>query len=150
MLYPLHALNLNMLQVKGRSDVYLILEIVKKTIAVGPLLLGIFINIYWMLIGSVFTGFIAYYLNGHYSGREISYPCREQVRDIMPTFLISMAMAATVYAMSFLEISVFIVFPLQLIVGFGMMIGMYELFKLNEYKELKKIVLGYLKGRKDE
>ena len=150
MLYPLHALNLNMLQVKGRSDVYLILEIVKKTIAVGPLLLGIFINIYWMLIGSVFTGFIAYYLNGHYSGREISYPCREQVRDIMPTFLISMAMAATVYAMSFLEISVFIVFPLQLIVGFGMMIGMYELFKLDEYKELKKIVFGYLKGRNDE
>ena len=151
MLYPLHALNLNMLQVKGRSDVYLILEIVKKTIAVGPLLLGIFINIYWMLIGSVFTGFIAYYLNGHYSGREIDYPCREQVRDIMPTFLISLTMAAAVYALTFLKISVFVIFPLQLIVGFGLIIGLYEMFKLEEYNELKQIVRGFIKkGRKDE
>lgn len=150
MLYPLHALNLNMLQVKGRSDVYLILEIVKKTIAVGPILLGIFINIYWMLIGSVFTGFIAYYLNGHFSGREIDYPCREQLRDIIPSFLLSMMMAVVVFLITFVKISVFVVFPLQLIIGFAMMIGLYELFKLEEYFELKKIVLGYLKGRKDE
>lgn len=145
MLYPLHALNLNMLQVKGRSDVYLILEIVKKTIAVGPILLGIFINIYWMLIGSVFTGFIAYYLNGHFSGREIDYPCREQVRDIMPSFLISLTMALAVFALSFIQISPFVVFPLQLILGFGMMIGMCEMLKLSEYQELKKIVIGFIK-----
>ena len=147
MLYPLHALNLNMLQVKGRSDVYLILEIVKKTIAVGPILLGIFINIYWMLIGSVFTGFIAYYLNGHYSGREIDYPCREQVLDIMPTFLISLSMAAVVFAMSYLNISAFVIFPLQLIVGFGIMIGLCEMLKLNEYQELKSVLLGFIKKR---
>ena len=149
MMYPLHALNLNMLQVRGRSDVYLILEIVKKTIAVGPILLGIFINIYWMLIGSVFTGFIAYYLNGHYSGREIDYPCREQVVDIMPTFLISLTMAAIVFAMSLLDISAFVIFPLQLIVGFGLMIGLCEIFKLNEYQELKGVLLGFVKKRKN-
>ena len=63
MLYPLHAINLNMLQVQGRSDLFLKLEIIKKIVAVGPLLLGIFVGIYWMLIGSVMTGFFAYYLN---------------------------------------------------------------------------------------
>ena len=150
MLYPLHALNLNMLQVKGRSDVYLILEIVKKTIAVGPILLGIFINIYWMLIGSVFTGFIAYYLNGHFSGREIDYPCREQIKDIMPSFLISLAMATVVYAISYLKISVFVIFPLQLVVGFAMMIGMCEMFKLNEYQELKSVFKGFFKKSGNE
>lgn len=148
--YPLHALNLNMLQVKGRSDIYLVLEIVKKIIAVGPILLGIFINIYWMLLGSVFTGFIAYYLNGHFSGKEIGYPCREQVRDIMPAFLISILMMAVVYALTFLKISVFVIFPLQLVVGFGMMIGLYEIFKLSEYQELKKIVLSFIKDKKNE
>lgn len=145
MLYPLHALNLNMLQVKGRSDVYLILEIVKKTIAVGPILLGIFINIYWMLAGSVFTGFISYYLNGHFSGREIDYPCREQIRDIMPSFVISFTMAIAVYALSFIKISPYVVFPLQFILGFGMMIGMCEILKLSEYQELKNIVVGFIK-----
>ena len=44
-LYPLHAINLNMLQVQGRSDIFLSLEIAKKIIAIGPICLGIFIDI---------------------------------------------------------------------------------------------------------
>ena len=35
MLYPLHAINLNMLQVQGRSDLFLKLEIIKKIIAIA-------------------------------------------------------------------------------------------------------------------
>lgn len=42
MLYPLHAINLNILQVKGRSDLYLKLEIIKKIIAVITIFIGIF------------------------------------------------------------------------------------------------------------
>ena len=56
MLYPLHAINLNMLQVQGRSDLFLRLEIIKKCIAVIPLCLGIFVGIYWMLWGSLCAG----------------------------------------------------------------------------------------------
>ena len=41
MLYPLHAINLNILQVKGRSDLYLKLEIIKKIIAVITIFIGI-------------------------------------------------------------------------------------------------------------
>lgn len=51
MLYPLHAINLNILQVKGRSDLFLKLEIIKKTIAVFPILIGIFYGIEYMLWG---------------------------------------------------------------------------------------------------
>ena len=61
MLYPLHAINLNILQVKGRSDLFLKLEILKKIIAVGPIIVGIFYGIEYMLWGSVFTSFIAYF-----------------------------------------------------------------------------------------
>ena len=53
MLYPLHALNLNMLQVQGRSDLFLKLEIIKKCAAVIPLLIGVFGVLFPMLI-SVF------------------------------------------------------------------------------------------------
>ena len=68
-----------MLQVQGRSDLFLKLEIVKKIIAVGPLLLGIFVGIYWMLIGSVLTGFFAYYLNARYSGPFLKYSITEKI-----------------------------------------------------------------------
>lgn len=57
MLYPLHAINLNMLQVKGRSDLFLKLEIIKKVIAILPISLGVFYGIEVMLLGSVFVSF---------------------------------------------------------------------------------------------
>ena len=141
MLYPLHAINLNMLQVKGRSDLFLKLEIVKKTIAVIPVLLGIFINIYWMLIGSVFTGFISYYLNAFYSGRFLNYSISEQIRDILPSFCSALFMSMIVFTISFIPISPFILLPVQLIVGFFIIWGIFEWQKLDEYNEIKQIIL---------
>lgn len=56
MLYPLHAINLNILQVEGRSDIFLKLEIIKKIIGIGPIILGIFYGIEPMLWGAFSFG----------------------------------------------------------------------------------------------
>lgn len=141
MLYPLHSLNLNMLQVQGRSDLFLKLEIIKKIIAIGPLLLGIFVNIYWMLGGSVVTGCIAYYLNAYYSGPFLNYSIKEQVKDILPSFGVAVAMAVPVYAMSFIPLNPFILLPLQILSGAIITLVICEATKLPEYIELKGIVM---------
>ncbi len=144
MLYPLHSLNLNMLQVQGRSDLFLKLEIIKKAVAVGPILLGIFVNIYWMLIGSVFTGFISYYLNAYYSGPAIGYSIKEQIIDVLPSFGIALFMATVVFIMSFIPLSPFILFPLQIVVGAAIAIGLSKKIKLSEYIELEDIAKKFL------
>ena len=144
MLYPLHSMNLNMLQVQGRSDLFLRLEIIKKVIAVGPILLGIFVNIYWMLIGSVFTGFISYYLNAYYSGPAIGYSIKEQITDILPSFGVALFMAAIVFIMSFIPLSPFIIFPLQIAVGAAIAIGMSKKLQLPEFIELEDIAKNFL------
>lgn len=141
MLYPLHAINLNMLQVQGRSDLFLKLEIIKKAIAVIPLLLGIFIDIYWMLWGSVFAGMFAFYLNSYYSGKLLNYSTTDQVKDILPSFGIAAIMAIITYLVSLLPLSPFILLPLQIIVGAVITIVLCETIKLEEYKELKSIAL---------
>ena len=61
--YPLHALNLNILAVKGRSDLFLGLEIVKKIISLGPLFIGATIGIIPMLFACIITCIISYFLN---------------------------------------------------------------------------------------
>ncbi len=147
MLYPLHALNLNMLQVQGRSDLFLRLEIIKKCIGVIPLCLGVFVNIYYMLIGSVFTGFFAYYLNAYYSGPALDYSIKEQVKDILPSFGISFIMALMVYAISFVPVSPFILFPLQVLAGAFITIILCKITKLPEYKEIEGIALNFLKRK---
>ena len=139
MLYPLHALNLNMLQVQGRSDLFLKLEIIKKCIAIVPIMLGIFIDIYWMIWGSVFTGMFAYYLNSYYSGKFLNYSILLQIKDILPSFGVGAVMAIFTYSLSLLTISPFILLPLQLFVGISMTIVLCEFLKLPEYIEVKSI-----------
>ena len=149
MLYPLHAINLNMLQVKGRSDLFLILEIVKKIIAIGPIILGIFIGIKAMLLGSVFTGFIAYYLNSYYSGRDLEYGIKEQISDILPSFFIALSMAVIVWTISLINISPFILLPLQILAGIIIIFTIGETTKNNEYMELKGILTSTIKKIKN-
>lgn len=141
MLYPLHSLNLNMLQVQGRSDLFLRLEIIKKIIAIGPLFFGIFVNIYWMLGSSVVTGLIAYYLNAYYSGPFLNYSIKEQIKDILPSFGVSMMMAIPVFAMSFIPLNPIILLSLQIILGTAITIGICEATKLPEYLEIKGIAM---------
>ena len=144
-LYPLHAINLNMLQVQGRSDLFLKLEIVKKIIAVGPLLLGIFIDIDWMLWGSLVTSIIAYFLNARYSGALIGYSIKAQVMDILPSFGIAAVMAACVSPLSLLNLRSIWILLVQLCAGAAIVIGLCEAFRLPEYLEIKDIALGFLR-----
>lgn len=143
-LYPLHAINLNMLQIQGRSDLFLILEIIKKVIAVGPICLGIFVNIYWMLIGSIVSGIISFFLNAYYSGRELDYSSLRQLKDVAPSFLVSMSVAISVYFVKYLPISNYIVLLVQIAVGSVVFFTICEVTRIEEYIELKGICISYL------
>ena len=147
-LYPLHAINLNMLQVQGRSDLFLKLEIVKKIIAVGPLLLGIFIDIDWMLWSSLATSIIAYFLNARYSGTLIGYPIRAQIKDILPSFGVAAVMAACVWPLALLDLRPIWMLLVQLCAGATVTIGLCEALRLPEYAEIKDTALGFLRRNK--
>ena len=145
MLYPLHALNLNILQVKGRSDLCLKLEIIKKTIAAGPIIIGIYCGIEYMLWGSVVSSFIAYFLNSYYSAELLDYPTVEQLKDILPTFITSFAVAFIMWCVSLLDWSVYLLLPIQLVLGILLAFYSYEKLNLPEYLELKQLVISLLK-----
>lgn len=140
-LYPLHAINLNMLQVQGRSDIFLNLEIVKKLIAVGPLSLGIFVNIYWMLIGSIIVGVLSFFLNSYYTGKSLGYSSWMQVKDIIPSYSISLIIACAVFFFKYLPISYWIILPIQLLTGGLLLLVICEKTGLSEYNEVKGIII---------
>lgn len=148
MLYPLNAINLNMLQVQGRSDLFLKLEIIKKIILIGPILLGVFVGIYWMLIGSVITGFISYFLNSYYSGRFLCYSIKEQVKDILPSFCLSLAVSAVIFLFSMLSINSWVILSLQLVCGALLIITLSKLFKIREYFAIVDIIHSFIKRNK--
>jgi len=140
-LYPLHAINLNMLQVQGRSDIFLYLEIIKKIIAIGPLCIGIFFDIYWMLVASIITGVISFFLNSYYTGKKLGYSSWKQLKDVAPSYGVALAIAISVYFLKYLPFSHWVVLPVQIAVGILVFFAVCETTKLNEYIEIKNIAL---------
>lgn len=140
-LYPLHAINLNMLQVEGRSDIFLYLEIVKKILAIGPICIGIFVNIYWMLVASIIVGIISFFLNSYYSGKTLHYSSWMQIKDIAPSYAVALAIAISIYFFKYFPISSWIILPLQLGVGVIVFLAICRMTKLQEFEEVKQIVL---------
>ena len=145
-LFPLHAINLNMLQVKGRSEIFLKLEVVKKFIGIPSLLIGVFVSIHWMLFAWIVSGLVSYYLNAYYSGRLIGYSFREQLKDLSPSFSISMLMAVVVYLLSFINYSNIIVLGLQISVGAVIVVVLCRYFKLEEYYECIEMAKTYIRS----
>lgn len=143
-LYPLHAINLNMLQVQGRSDLFLGLEIIKKVICLAPLFVGAFVGIMPMLWVNMLVGIIVYFLNSHYSGRLLGYSSWMQLRDIAPSYGLALAIALSVWFLKYLPLNYWIILPLQFVMGTGVFFTICKKFKMIEYKEIMEI----LKNRK--
>ena len=148
--YPLQAINLNMLQVQGRSDIFLYLEIIKKIIALGPLVIGIFFNIYYMLVASVVTNIISYFLNSYYTGKKLNYNSWMQLKDVSGDYGIAFGVAISVFFLKYLPISYWLILPLQIFLGIIVFFVICELTKLDEYLELKSIVMSAFKKYKNK
>jgi len=142
MFYPLHALNLNMLQVQGRSDLFLKLEIIKKILAVPIIIIGILWGIKVMIAGMMVNTIIAYYLNSYWSGRMISYSFKQQVKDIFPSFILAASVSILVFGLGYiLPFTSWIKLIIQVLAGAILTIIICELIKFRDYVFLKEIIL---------
>src|SRR5690625_808286 len=102
LLYPIHAINLNILKVKNRSDLFLYLELIKKVILTVLIILAFIIgnSIEDLIFALIVQSFFALIINTYFSGREINYPLRQQLKDMLPSFVNSVIMALIVYYIS--------------------------------------------------
>lgn len=143
--YPLHAINLNMLQVQGRSDLFLGLEIIKKIIGLAPLFVGAFVGIFPMLYATVIINVTSYFLNSYFPGKLLGYTSWKQIKDITPSFGASLMMAIVVYTMKFLPLSYWIILPLQILTGTVLFISISIITKSAEFKEVMNMIKPILK-----
>ena len=137
---PIHAINLNLLQVKGRSDLFLKLEIIKKMMAVIVLCITVPMGLIAMCVGQIFSSIICLIINTHYTGKLIQVGFLRQMQDLLPTLVLSVTMWGVVFfTISFLTGSL-----LQLITGIVVGIIYYIvlafLFRFPELKELFSII----------
>ena len=141
MWYPIHAINLNLLQVKGRSDLFLKLEIYKKIVGIIILCITIPMGLVAMCIGSYFSSMIALVINTYYTGKLINVGFIRQMRDLMPTFLLSVSMGAVVYfTINIISFHPIVQLGIGIIIGILYYILLALLFKFAEFKELIQLL----------
>ena len=152
MFYPLHALNLNMLEVQGRSDLFLRLEIIKKLLAVPIILIGIVWGIKTMIVGMMVNTIIAYYLNSYWSGRFIGYSFYAQLKDILPSLFLALTMSCVVFLEGLLiPLPMLYLLIIQLLTGTLLTVGLSEIFHFKDYLFIKELLKNkFLKTKTDD
>ena len=141
MWYPVHAINLNLLQVKGRSDLFLKLEIIKKTVTVIMLCITLPLGLIPMCLGMIVSSIIALIINTHYTGKLIHLGFFKQMKDLIPTLLLSLATGAIVYlTVTYIPMESWLALSVGVIEGIMLYVGLAMLFRFSEFSELLSII----------
>ncbi|WP_314968050.1 lipopolysaccharide biosynthesis protein [Phocaeicola abscessus] len=137
MWYPIHAINLNLLQVKGRSDLFLKLEIVKKMLGIIVLCITIPMGLIAMCYGQIISSILALIINTYYTGKLINVGFIKQMKDISGTLILSLIMFISII----LLISTISSLLLELILGLSLGAIIYlGISKLLRFKELNYVL----------
>lgn len=140
MWHPVHSINLNLLKVKGRSDLFLRLEIIKDTLGFIVLVLGIPFGLMVMCYLQILTSIIALIINTYYTGKLINVGFLKQMQDLLPVLSISLTMFAVVFLLTKCVDNQFFQIVLGLIIGISLYLGIASVFKFKEFTYLKEIV----------
>lgn len=149
MFYPLHALNLNMLQVQGRGNLLVKIEIIKKMMAVPIIIVGILLGIKAMIVGMIILSSASYFLNSYYSGRFIEYSSIQQLKDISSSFFLAIFVSAVVFiAGKIIHTHIHFILLIQILIGTILTFGIVELIQLESYIFMKRIVMEKIRSKK--
>lgn len=144
LLHPLHAINLNIINVKGRSDIFLRLEILKTILTTIAIAITFSFGIKALILGQLLTSILTLIITMFYSGKMISYKPFTQIRDVIPIAILTILMAISV------QISITFFGPSlqKLIVGLLVGIFSYSITAIiGRFTEMNQI-LSLLKSRK--
>jgi O-antigen/teichoic acid export membrane protein len=98
-LNTVNGYNLTLLLVCGRSDLYLRLNIVEKVLVTVGLLCTAHAGVYALLYFQVGCSVVIYLINGVVCGKLIDYPILQQLKNLMPVFLVSVASGVITYSL---------------------------------------------------
>ena len=87
---PMSSLNLNILQVSGRTDLYFNLEVKKKIISLVLMLITLPFGLTWFCLSMVVNQFFCIYIYAHSANKVLPLSLNEQFKDVFPSFLLSL------------------------------------------------------------
>ena len=149
-LLPVHTTNLQALNGVGRSDLFLGLEVAKKTLGVAVLCVAAFAigDVYAVVAGYMLTGVLSTFINAWPSKRVLGYGYAEQVRDVAPALLLSLASAALAWPLTLLGLAPLVQVFLQALTMIASYLLLARLFRDEELTYLLSTARQMLASRR--
>ncbi len=147
--WPIHNLNLQLLNAIGRSDLFLMLGLVKKIMLIGSVLILIFWGLIPMLCYELFYNIASAYLNCYYVGKFIDFGFRKQLK-CLSLYVIFSIIACIGSWLFYLVISPLFnwgAFIGATIFGSSIFLILNIVFKSPAFKEIVKLINQKLKTR---
>lgn len=145
---PMNMINQNVLQVKGLSQLFLRLEIIKKIMAVLIIacccLQG---SIYALLWGCVVISFLSFFINSYYAKRYVGYSSWSQLADVVPFVIVAGCMGTAVWLLAFVPLHLYAMLAVQVAVGAILAYVGVRLCFAEQYRDLVRVVMS-MRSRK--
>jgi teichuronic acid exporter len=135
-LWPIHTANLQAINALGRSDIFLKLEIIKVSVSLIILGVTVVYGVYAIALGQLLSGILAAFINASPNRKLLNYNYKEQIKDIMPSLLLSLLMGTIVYSIKWFIMPVWMTLIIQVCVGIAVYVGMAWMFKLECFNYL--------------
>ena len=148
--WPIHTANLQAISAIGRSDVYLKLEIIKKTLGVVTLIVTLPLGLQVMMIGRCINTVIASVINAIPNRKLLNYSISEQLSDLLPNIVASLFMGGVVYLVMLLNFNVVITLILQIVVGVVVYVLVSLIFKLDTFNYLLLTIKTIIESKKSK
>ncbi|MFC7685273.1 lipopolysaccharide biosynthesis protein [Ureibacillus sp. GCM10028918] len=132
-LKPIHTANLQLINAIGRSDIILKLEVIKSIIGIIILIITIPYGIQTLVLGNFLNGLIFCIIYAFPNIKFVNYSLLEQLKDILPSFVLSVVMGFIVYQIKWFEWPLVLTLVIQIFFGAILYIGMSLIFKLESF-----------------
>ncbi|RHA16887.1 lipopolysaccharide biosynthesis protein [Eubacterium ventriosum] len=136
MFYPIHTANLNAINAMGRSDLFLKLEIIKKTIGMTLLFSTMWFGVMAMAYSLLLNSVLSQIINSWPNRKLLNYRYLEQLKDILPGIILAVMMGIVVYIIGFIPMPTIVLLMIQIVVGAIIYISLSYIFHLESFEYL--------------
>lgn len=142
MFYPIHTANMQAIKAIGKSETFLVLEIIKKLLELISLLLVMKISVMAIAINMAVLTTLFTFINAYPNIKYLDYSFKEQMNDMLPSLLLSTIMAILVYGIGLiLPISDLGVLIVQVLFGIAFYSTLSYLTNNPEFKYLYELIV---------
>lgn len=140
MFYHIHAININLLLAKGRSDLMLRLEIIKKVISFTALVIALPFGVMALCISTLITTQLSLIVNTYYAGKLLDMGYLKQWKDFYIYIIYSIIACIPAYTLSFLELPNLLLITISTIVSIPLYIFILYIKKDDSFFGLIELI----------